>query len=350
MSVADPADDPRNLIGRQVTGASGHTYTLGPALGAGSQGLVLAAAEPYSGLALKVLRPSFVRSDPASARVVIQKEHAAMVRLFAQESPFLLRLFDHGSLPFQNLTLPWLALERVPHSPLGLTLAERVAHAVASSGFAFDPVRAMRVLGRIAIGLATLHQAGLVHRDIKPSNVLVRGDVSDEYPLIADFGIVRAVGLAPTLGAAWQLGAPGFAAPEAADSARVGPAADVFSFAALAYLVLSGRPCFQGNAPVIHAIVQKRMGTPLGQNHAVHPSYRSHNLVPELDALLRQALHPDPRQRPADVTAYWGQLGAVICRPIRAQEAPQSSGQRNTAAFGIVPDTDLSDPEPESEP
>ena len=88
------------------------------------------------------------------------------------------------------------------------------------------------------------------------------------------------------------------------------------------------------------------MDTPLGQSHALHPAYRSHNLVPELDALLREGLHPDPRQRPADVTAFWGQLGAVICRPIRAQAAPKSTRQRNTAAFGIIPDEDPSDPGP----
>ncbi len=88
-------------------------------LGAGSQGLVFAAREPRAHLAIKVLRPSFVRSDPVTARVVIEKEHAAMARLFGQQSPFLRSLFDRGTLPFQNLALPWLALERVPESPFG---------------------------------------------------------------------------------------------------------------------------------------------------------------------------------------------------------------------------------------
>lgn len=111
MHVGASSDDPRRFWGQALTGSSGRRYTLASLLGEGSQGLVFAAAEPFSSLAIKVLRPSFVRADPVTARVVIEKEHASMARLAAQASPYLLRMHDVGVLPFGSLHLPFLAFD-----------------------------------------------------------------------------------------------------------------------------------------------------------------------------------------------------------------------------------------------
>lgn len=344
--TSDPSREADRLTGLVATGSGGARYPLGALIGAGTQGLVFEV--PGAALVVKVFRPSFVRSRPDLANLVATKEHVALTRLYSHASPYLVRLFDRGVLLVDGLVLPWLALARVPPHSLGLTLAERVQRAVEGTGFGFDVRRALRVLGRLAIGLGTLHAAGLVHRDVKPSNVLVSGEQDDETPLLADFGIVRALGLAPTFGPGYDFGSPGYAAPESRDPNRVSVASDVFSFAAIAFLVLSGEAAFLGNEMVILALIQKGSFRPLSARSRLHPSLRHSDALRNADAILKRALAVDPGTRPPSAQAFWADLGEELKKPLRVHldasrgvEEPGDrqddgdSGDRPTNAFDI---------------
>lgn len=337
MFLGEPSDDASRFLGLTAVSPRGGRYPLGELVGAGSQALVFAV--PGAPLVVKVLRPSFVTGSPEVARVVVEKEHVALARMFGLGSPYLIRLFDSGTLPLGPLRLPWLALSRVPASPLGLTLGERVQATVRATGVGYAPSRAMRLLWRLSEGLRVLHEAGLIHRDLKPSNVLVAGDADDETPLIADFGIVRAAGLAPTFGGGFRLGSPGYGAPESADATRVSAATDLFSFAAITFLLLAGEPPFGGSDMVIWAHIQGGVLRPLAARERLHPALRASSELPAIAALLQRALSPRPAERPPSVRAFWTDFGPLLGRVMRDEgmgppstpQAPRSL--RETAAF-----------------
>jgi eukaryotic-like serine/threonine-protein kinase len=102
---------------------------------------------------------------------------------------------------------------------------------------------------QLARGLAAAHQKGLVHRDLKPDNVFL---LPDGQVKILDFGLARQAGSSdaevtslPTTDPGMVLGTLGYMAPEQARGQQVDARADLFSFGALLYEMLSGRPAFR---------------------------------------------------------------------------------------------------------
>ena len=111
-------------------------------------------------------------------------------------------------------------------------------------------------------GLSALHSAGLVHRDIKPANLWLRlplaGGERFDGPkhrnpavvpplatVVIDFGMVRAIRVAPEVGGRFVAGTPGYMAPEQVlDPVELDPRADVYALAATIYNVTTGRAFF----------------------------------------------------------------------------------------------------------
>jgi hypothetical protein len=105
----------------------------------------------------------------------------------------------------------------------------------------FGAERAVSVVEPIADALSYAHQMGVLHRDIKPENVLF----AREHPIVADFGIAKAVSSA-TSGAQLtrtgiSLGTPGYMSPEqAAGFTDIDVRTDVYSLAVLVYEMIVG--------------------------------------------------------------------------------------------------------------
>jgi serine/threonine-protein kinase len=111
-------------------------------------------------------------------------------------------------------------------------------------------------------GLAALHGAGLVHRDIKPANIWLRlplaggvkfdpqthrnpGVAAPLATVVIDFGMVRAIKVAPDAAGRFVAGTPGYIAPEQVlDPVELDPRADVYALAATIYNVTTGRAFF----------------------------------------------------------------------------------------------------------
>ena len=104
----------------------------------------------------------------------------------------------------------------------------------------------VRLLKPIAEALDYAHAEGVVHRDIKPANVMIR---KDGRPFIMDFGIAREIQETMTrVTGKMSSGTLMYMSPEQLNGDVPKPAQDVYSFAAMVYECLKGKPPFcRGN-------------------------------------------------------------------------------------------------------
>lgn len=131
----------------------------------------------------------------------------------------------------------------------------------------FGPMPAGRViyiLKQLCDALYEADCAGLVHRDIKPSNIFLteRGRSFDVVKLL-DFGLVQTITRKPIRlrNVSTKLhGSPSFMCPEQAVGLTPDARGDLYSLGAVAYYLLTGRPPFTDDNPIMlivaHATTQ----------------------------------------------------------------------------------------------
>ena len=205
--------------------------------------------------------------------------------------------FDREATLLSSLSHPsilrYIAHGRADDST-GFLVTERLEgwdleHALATRLLSADEVSVL--IRAITPPLAAAHAVGIVHRDIKPSNVfLLRGQL-DQVRLL-DFGIARRVASDAVTRTGTAVGTPAYMAPEQASGDRaLGPSADVFSFGALLFHAVTGRPPFI--ADHVFALLAKVLLEEPPRLRAITPT------VPEwLDALVHRMLRKDPQERP----------------------------------------------------
>jgi serine/threonine protein kinase len=151
---------------------------------------------------------------------------------------------------------------------------------------------------RILQGLRALHAAGYIHRDIAFDNFIVEQRRWGPNPRIIDLGAAKDVqdDLEVTHPGSF-LGRLAFASPESLTShgsaAVSDPKADVFSFGALLYEWLSGKPPFPGQAP---SEVFRSQQKPLPERIPVTSGRRP--LDQATEAYVLGLLQRDPALRP----------------------------------------------------
>ncbi|KAK8898360.1 hypothetical protein M9Y10_000645 [Tritrichomonas musculus] len=98
------------------------------------------------------------------------------------------------------------------------------------------------ILLGIAKGMECLHNSGIIHRDLKPANILLDQNF---YPHICDFGEseVSELAISSILMDSCK-GSPAYMAPEVFSDDLYSYKADMFSFAILAYQLLTGKAPF----------------------------------------------------------------------------------------------------------
>src|SRR6266496_4131683 len=257
-------------------------YELLAPLGAGGMGEVYRARDTRLGrdVAIKVL-PSSLSADHDRLRRFEQEACAAG----ALNHPNILIVHDIGT----HEGSPYVVSELLE----GETLRQRI------SGTPLAQRRVLDYALQIAHGLAAAHEKGIVHRDLKPDNIFI---TNDGRVKILDFGIAkltqpdggqsqteiptRRVDTDPGI----VLGTVGYMSPEQVRGRPVDQRADIFSFGAILYEMLSGRRAFHGEsaAETMSAILKE---------DPPELSETNHNVSPALERLVNHCLEKNPEAR-----------------------------------------------------
>ncbi len=172
-------------------------------------------------VAVKVLKPELAASIGAD-RFLKEIEIAAGLT-----HPHVVPLHDSGEIAgFLYFVMPYIDGE----SLRGALNREQT----------LKPAVALEITARIGDALGYAHRQGVVHRDIKPENILF----AEGHPMVADFGIARAVSTAGGVEltrTGFPIGTPGYMSPEQAAGIReLDPRTDVYSLACVCYEMLVG--------------------------------------------------------------------------------------------------------------
>ena len=254
-------------------------YTLGRELGRGGMATVYLALDLklHRQVALKVLRPELAASM-GNDRFLREIEIAARL-----SHPHILPLHDSGeatgrlfyAMPYVEGESLRQRLEREGQLPITEVIA--IVQAVASA-------------------LAYAHQQGVIHRDIKPENILLARDSKGAaaYPLVADFGIARALDAAGgerLTETGLALGTPAYMSPEQASSdKRLDSRSDIYALGCVAYEMLAGSPPFTG--PTAQAIMARHAIDPAPPLHTVRAT-----VSPSVEYAIERALAKVPADR-----------------------------------------------------
>ena len=157
-----------------------------------------------------------------------------------------------------------------------------------------------------ADALAYAHDQGIIHRDIKPENILL----SAGHPIIADFGVARAIDIAGvrqlTRTGLGSPGTPAYMSPEQliADK-EVDKRTDIYSLGCVLYEMLTGQAPFSGE----HGFVKRFT------EDAPRPSDKRKNLPETVDPIIAKALARDPENRYSSAQDFATALARVQQQP-----------------------------------
>lgn len=226
------------------------SYTLMEVLGRGATGAVWRARTAAGeDVAFKLLRPELA-------------DEPRVVHGFIAERSLLQRARGQYVTQVRDLVAEGgqlgIVMELVPGGSVR-QLLERVG--------TLAPTAVCDLGGKIAEGLATLHQVGVVHRDVKPENVLLAVPHAPWQPRITDFGISKVLDHASTAGRGTAIvGTPAYISPEVLDGQVASGASDVYALGVMLYEFLCGVTPFAdpNSMVVLRRQLDHRPGRPDG--------------------------------------------------------------------------------------
>ena len=272
-----------NLVGRTLAG-----YTLQGEVGEGGTSAVFRAEHSTHGVvAVKVLREKLRQDKTAVARFVREARYGERV-----QHPNVVQTIEVGEAApgMHFLAIEWAAgelLERYAkqHGPLP---ADEVS----------------TIIRQIADAVHAAHVVGIVHRDLKPDNVMY--DPATREVKLLDFGIATDTDMAPEqrlTRAGFFVGTLMYVAPEALSGELVSPAADQYSLATIAYLLLTS--CLPFTAKTPREMFSQLLSQPPIPLNAARPNLR---FPANVEQVIMKGLSKTPTQRYPDAVAFAREL------------------------------------------
>jgi len=294
-AAGDTAPPPRpkadTLDGATISAAElgpgvvlGGRYRIVEQLGAGGMGQVFKALDAEMNdmpVAIKVLPPTLAGNRRSIEN--LRREAAIALKL---SHPNICRLHTFNS----DGAIKYLVMEYIA----GNTLDELLD---AHPDRRMTPAEVLPIALQVAAALDFAHaqRPPILHRDIKPSNIMLTPYGTAK---VLDFGIAREMKESMTRVTGKETsGTLLYMSPEQFNGERVGPASDVYSFAATMYECLGGHPPFWQGAighQLLHMEPKEIAGLP-----------------PHVNAALMAALAKRPEERPRSA----GMLAGMLHRP-----------------------------------
>ena len=277
------------LVGSSIAG-----YSLQDMIGEGGTSTVYRGEHAAHGpVAVKVLREKLRQDKTAVARFVREAQFGA--RVVHPNVVKTLEIGEVGGLHF--LTIEWAKGE----------LLEKYVKREAP--LPKDEVAA--IITQIGDAVQAAHAEGIIHRDLKPDNVMY--DPESRQVKLLDFGIAITTDTTADerlTRAGFFVGTLMYVAPEALSGELVGPAADQYSLATIAYQLLTGvLPYGAKNQREMFALLLKEPPTPLNK---AKPGLA---FAPGVEAVVMKGLAKNPKDRYSDVLFFAKELADAMAAP-----------------------------------
>ena len=267
-------------------------YRITEVLGEGAMGVVYKGFDPdiKRVVALKTIRRSLDNGSEggASTAARFRNEAVAAGRL---THPGIVAVYEFG----EDDNVAYIAMEYVE----GLTLAHYLSNKVR-----FTDEDIPGVMSQVLDALDHAHEQGVWHRDIKPANIIMARNGKLK---VADFGIARIEDAGLTQ-ANVMIGTPTYMAPEQFLGTPMDRRVDIYSSGVLLYLLLTGRPPFQGTQEqLLYKAVHETPPPPSTVEGVQRPRF--------YDAIVARALAKDPNQRFATAGEFKAAIVAGVGQP-----------------------------------
>jgi serine/threonine-protein kinase len=300
--------------------APGH-FQIVEKLGEGGMGVVYKALDTHLDrfVALKFLPPGST-SDPARLQRFMREAKAAS----SLNHPNIVTIYEVGTDPAAS----YIAMEYIEGSTLQAIIR----------GARMAVPEAVEVALQIAGALEAAHRHGIIHRDLKPANIML---TADRLVKVLDFGLAKlrqpshgdeaAETQSLTTREGVVLGTAAYMSPEQARGENVDHRSDIFSFGALLYEMLGGRPAFQRPSQVATLAAVLRDEPPPLRVLAPEAS-------PGLDEVVKRCLRKEAGER----FQSSADLKSALRQAVDASDQAPAGRKAGLPAIGVLAFTDMS--------
>ena len=287
-------------------------YRLEKEIGRGGHGLVFRAFDQEQDLpvALKILNQS-VTEDPQYT-VRLWREAQSLAALWDSS---VVRVYGFGTDEQKNFV--YMAMELL----VGETLAQHMAD-LELFGDRMSAYAVLEALDPVARALHTAHSKGIIHRDVKPANIILIHPENGGGTRLMDFGLAKIHGSMQLTQAGMVAGSPSYISPEVWRAKPFDHRIDVYSFAAVVYRTLAGRPPFSGDS-----MVDILMAATMGDRPRL--SHLRPELPREVDLWVSRALAIEADDRYPYVSSMWNDFIRLV------QKGSGPSADKARATFSL---------------